>query len=175
MKISFFSDFTDWYYNNLLENHVLVIISELGKTICSLLTSWWNQCRCWSYMFTWQWILKKKNLYLNYYRKNNNNLRDWDVLTFCIATKLRHEKNSNTRISPMAFRLVNLNIRQPVIYDQSNIKNYIFFFMFHDKARTRPPFVCHFIKIIHHIMHTLVGCRQRFLKKNCHLKEQTNL
>lgn len=118
---------------------------------------------------------EKKNLYLNYYRKNNNNLRDWDVLTFCIATKLRHEKNSNTRISPMAFRLVNLNIRQPVIYDQSNIKNYIFFFMFHDKARTRPPFVCHFIKIIHHIMHTLVGCRQRFLKKNCHLKEQTNL
>lgn len=47
--------------------------------------------------------------------------------------------------------------------------------MFHDKARTRPPFVCHFIKIIHHIMHSLVGCRQRFLKKNCHLKEQTNL
>lgn len=73
---------------------------------------------------------KKTFSIFNYYRKNNNNLRDWDVLTFCIATKLRHEKNSNTRISSMAFRLVNLNIRQPVIYDQSNIKKlYILFYV----------------------------------------------
>lgn len=142
---------------------------------------------------------KKTFSIFNYYRKTNNNLKDWDVLTFCIATRLRHEKNSNTRIyfdlilhsvfplillspfmvlssiditmltqhmfskNPMAFRLVNLNIRQPVIYDQSNIKKlYILFYVSWQGATT---FCMPFIKIIHHIMHTLVGCRQRFLKK----------